>query len=91
MKDINLKNIFRNTGMAYSCRVLDMEEHLLDKGDYHLSYFSPDDFETLGYYQVFHNDSLEEYSYHKEQSMDIDDMGLTDRKIVAVSFFLWRK
>ena len=66
MKDINLKNICRNTGMAYSCRVLDMEEHLLDKGDYHLSYFSPDDFETLGNYQVFHNDSLEEYSYHKE-------------------------
>ena len=77
--------------MAYSCRVLDMEEHLLDKGDYHLSYFSPDDFETLGNYQVFHNDSLEEYSYHKEQSMDIGDMGLTDRKIVAVSFFLWSK
>ena len=51
--------------MAYSCRVLDMEEHLLDKGDYHLSYFSPDDFETLRNYQVFHNDSLEEYFYHK--------------------------
>lgn len=40
--------------------------------------------ETLRNYQGFHNDSLEfkspeEYSYLKEQSMDIGDMGLTDR------------
>ena len=69
MRNINLKNILRNIGMADSCRVLDVEENLLDKDDYHLSFFSPDDLETLWSYQGFHNDSLkfkspEEYSYH---------------------------
>jgi hypothetical protein len=80
--------------MADSCRVLDVEENLLDKDDYHLSYFSPDDLETLRNYQGFQNDSLEfqspeEYSYLKEQSMDIGDMGLTDRQIVAVSLVFY--
>lgn len=80
--------------MADSCRVLDVEENLLDKGDYHLSYFSPDDLETLRNYQGLHNDTLEfkspeEYSYLREQSMDIGDMGLTDRQIVAVSLVFY--
>jgi len=39
----------------------------LDKGGYHLNYFSLYDFETLWNYKMFHNDSLlfksqEEYS-----------------------------
>jgi len=80
--------------MADSCRVLDVEENLLDKGDYHLSYFAPDDLEILRSYQGLQNDSLEfkspkEYSYLKEQSMDIGDMGLTDRQIVAVSLVFY--
>jgi len=80
--------------MADSCRVLNVEENPLDKEDYHLSYFSPDDLETLRNYQGLHNDSLEfkspeEYSYLKEQSMDIGDMGLTDRQIVAVSLVFY--
>jgi len=58
--------------------------------DYHLRYFPPDELETLRNYQGLQNHSLEfkspeEYSYLKEQSMDIGDMGLTDRQIVAVS------
>ncbi len=60
------------------------------EGDYHLSYFPPDELETLRNYQGLEKNSLEykpqgEYSYLKEQSIDIGDMGLTDRQIVAVS------
>ena len=81
--------------MADLCRVLNVEENPLDKEDYHLSYFSPDDLETLRNYQGLHNDSLEfkspeEYSYLKEQSMVISDIGLTDRQIVQLLLFLWR-
>jgi hypothetical protein len=80
--------------MVDSCRVLNVEENPLDKGDYHLSYFPPDDLEILRNYQGLHNDSLEfksseEYSYLKEQSMDIGDMGLTDRQIIAVSLVFY--
>ncbi|MBC8284332.1 MAG: hypothetical protein H8E32_11010 [Nitrospinae bacterium] len=58
--------------------------------DYHLRYFSPDDLENLSNFQRIENNYLEfkpqgEYSYLKEQALNIGEMGLTDRQIVAVS------
>lgn len=70
---------------------LNRENALLnEKEDYHLSYFAPEDLETLRNFQGLENNSLEfkpqgEYSYLKEQAMDLGSMGLTDRQIVAIS------
>ena len=78
--------------MSDSWSGLNKDESSLEDmgGDYHLSYFPPDELEILRNYQGLENNSLEykpqgEYSYLKEQAMDIGSMGLTDRQIVAVS------
>lgn len=89
MKAINLKNIWRGTGMSDLDLYRD-DALLNEKEDYHLSYFAPEDLETLRNFQGLENNSLEfkpqgEYSYLKEQAMDLGSMGLTDRQIVAIS------
>ncbi len=90
MKGNNLINIWRNTGMSDLGRIENLEDNFNKDGDYHLSYFPPDELEILRNYQDLESPSLEfkskdEYSYLKEQSMDIGSMGLTDRQMVAVS------
>jgi len=69
---------------------LNKYETSLNEEDYRLSYFPPDDLENIRNFQGLENYSLEfkpqgEYSYLKEQSIDLGSMGLTDRQIVAIS------
>ncbi|MEK9627824.1 MAG: hypothetical protein VW455_02255 [Nitrospinota bacterium] len=64
------------------------------EGDYHLRYFPSDELEILSNIQGLDSDCLEfqpqgEFSYLKEQSIDIGSMGLTDRQIVAVSLVFY--
>jgi len=89
-KVINLNNIWSDAGMSDSWSGSNIHENLELEGDYHLSYFPPDELETLRDNQGLETRLLEfkpqgEYSYLKEQPMDIASMGLTDRQIVAVS------
>ncbi|MBC8288477.1 MAG: hypothetical protein H8E42_13480 [Nitrospinae bacterium] len=63
-------------------------------GDYHLRFFPPDELELIRNaqhfgveYQDFRPHS--EFSYLKEGSLNLEDMGLTDRQLMAVSLVFY--
>ena len=64
------------------------------ENDYHLRFFPLDEVEIMRNaqhfnveYQDYH--SRVDYSYLKDKALDIDDMGLTDKQLIAVSLVFY--
>jgi predicted DNA-binding protein (UPF0251 family) len=73
---------------------VDMGLNYATENDYHLRFFPLDELETIRNAQHFNVELQEyhsrgEYSYLKDNSLNIESMGLTDKQLMAVSLVFY--
>ncbi len=83
--------------MLEPCKVNEIDYSGMDSGteeDYHLRFFPPDELELMRNAQNFGVEYQDyrpqsEFSYLKEGTLDLGEMGLTDRQLMAVSLVFY--
>lgn len=93
MMALNLKNIWRSTNMLEPCKSNEGIDHG-SENDYHLRFFPPDELEIIRSAQHFGVEFQDyrphsEFSYLKEGFLNLEDMGLTDKQLMAVSLVFY--